>query len=94
MWGYEVCRQLKNNNKTRNISVIFVAAKNEVADEILGLELGAVDYITQPTNPPIFLARDKTQWVVKQVQDFLRNQNQLLEPEVLKVPWKSKPFRR
>jgi len=48
MWGYEVCRQLKNNNKTRNISVIFVAAKNEVADEILGLELGAVDYIPNP----------------------------------------------
>ena len=95
MGGFEVCRQLKNNSTTHNIPVIFVTAKNAVEDETLELELGAVDYISKPINPPILLARVKTQWVVKQIQDFLRNQKQFPEkPTCKKVPWKSKPFRR
>jgi putative two-component system response regulator len=58
--GYDVCRQLKANPDTRDIPVIFVTAMNEIEDEQLGLELGAVDYITKPVSPPIVLARVRT----------------------------------
>jgi putative two-component system response regulator len=58
--GYDVCRQLKANPDTRDIPVIFVTAMSEMEDEKLGLELGAVDYITKPVSPAIVLARVRT----------------------------------
>jgi putative two-component system response regulator len=82
MSGYEVCKALKADPATRDIPVIFVTAMSEVADEQLGLTLGAVDYITKPVSAPIVLARIKTQLSMKRVQDFLRDQNQFLATEV------------
>lgn len=58
--GYEVCRRLKADYTTRHIPVIFITAKIGVEDEIMGLELGAVDYITKPISPPIVKARVQT----------------------------------
>lgn len=57
--GYEVCRKLKQDAITAAIPVIFVTAKSEVADEQMGFDLGAVDYITKPISPPIVIARVK-----------------------------------
>ncbi|MGC9527250.1 MAG: response regulator, partial [Limnospira sp.] len=51
--GYEVCRRLKANPETREIPVIFVTALGEVGNETRGFELGAVDYMTKPLNPPV-----------------------------------------
>ena len=82
MDGYEVCRQLKENPTTREIPVIFLTAKNAVADEERGFALGAVDYIAKPISPPLALARIKTQLALKQAADFLRDQNAFLEAEV------------
>ncbi len=48
MDGYEVCRQLKSHDMTANIPVVFLTAKKEEEDEVKGLELGAVDYISKP----------------------------------------------
>jgi signal transduction histidine kinase len=59
MDGYEVCRRLKLDPKTRNIPVIFLTARAEAEDERKGLELGAIDYITKPISPPIVMARVK-----------------------------------
>ena len=59
MDGYEVCRKLKADPVTQDIPVLFVTAMDQVADEALGLSLGAVDYITKPISPPIVLARLK-----------------------------------
>lgn len=73
--GYEVCRQLKNDHTTRHIPIIFVTAKIAQEDELLGLELGAVDYITKPISPPIVKARVKTQLA-------LYNQNRELDRKV------------
>jgi len=84
MDGYETCRQLKADAKTRDIPIIFLTAKSEVDDETKGLELGAVDYITKPISPPIVLARIKTHLGMKLMQDFLRDQNVFLEMEVKK----------
>jgi putative two-component system response regulator len=82
--GYEVCRVLKADKKTSAIPIIFLTAKSEIDDETMGLEMGAVDYITKPISPPIVLARVKTHLALKRMQDFLRDQNAYLESEVKK----------
>ncbi len=84
MDGYEVCRALKTDPRTRNIPVIFLTAKAEIEDEKKGLELGAVDYITKPISPPIVLARVKTHLALKASADFLRDKNDYLELEIAK----------
>ncbi len=58
--GFEVCKQLKNNPATSNIPVIFLTAKENEIDEILGLEIGADDYISKPISPRKVLARIKS----------------------------------
>jgi putative two-component system response regulator len=83
MDGYEVCRQLKKQTSTQNIPVIFLTAKAGVADEKMGLELGAVDYLTKPISPPIALARVKNHLLLKASADFLRDKSVFLEREVV-----------
>ncbi|MFC1235697.1 HD domain-containing phosphohydrolase [Vibrio sp. F74] len=61
MDGYQVCELLKASSSTAQIPIIFVTAKISPADEIKGLELGAVDYLTKPITPAIALQRIKTQ---------------------------------
>jgi len=75
MDGYQVCRELKSDPRTRHIPVIFVTARSDVEDEAKGLSLGAVDYITKPISPPIVLARVRTQLA-------LHDQNRQLEQRV------------
>ena len=55
--GWEVVRQLKKKNQTSKIPIIFLTAKGAEADEVLGLELGADDYIVKPISIPKLLAR-------------------------------------
>ncbi len=55
--GLEVCRKLKQNEKTRVIPIIMLTAKSEDSDIIAGLELGADDYVTKPFSPRILVAR-------------------------------------
>ncbi|MBF0111648.1 MAG: diguanylate cyclase [Desulfamplus sp.] len=57
MGGYEVIKQLKESDLTKDVPVIFVTALSSVEDEELGLKLGAVDYITKPFSPPIVKMR-------------------------------------
>ncbi len=80
--GYEVAERLKNAPRTCDIPIIFLTAMATIEDEILGLEMGAVDYITKPISPPLVLARVDTQLKVKAAADFLRDQNEFLEQEV------------
>ncbi|TXT37530.1 MAG: response regulator receiver [Comamonadaceae bacterium] len=58
--GHEVCRRLKANPDRCKIPVIFVTAMSTVEDEQLGLEIGAVDYITKPFSLPVVKARVRT----------------------------------
>jgi len=55
--GHEVIKQLKKDDRTADIPIIFLTAKGTEGDEILGLELGAVDYIIKPISIPKLLAR-------------------------------------
>ncbi len=58
--GLEICRRLKTNPDRRRIPIIFVTAMSSTEDERIGLETGAVDYITKPISPPIVKARVRT----------------------------------
>ncbi len=57
--GLEVCRALKSNPETAPIPVVMVSAKGEESDVVVGLELGADDYVTKPFSPKILLSRIK-----------------------------------
>jgi len=72
MDGYEVCRRLKTEEAIRDIPVIFVTAHNEEAAEALGLDAGAVDFISKPINPGIVRARVRTHLTLKAQSDLLR----------------------
>ena len=58
--GFEVCRRLKTDEKTRFIPIIMLTAKREVPDKIKGLDTGADDYVTKPFNPQELMARIKS----------------------------------
>lgn len=72
MSGFGVLTELKADERTKDIPVIFVTGLNEAGDEESGLELGAVDYITKPVSPPIVKARVRTQLRLKRSQERIR----------------------
>jgi putative two-component system response regulator len=82
MDGYTVLSRLRENEKTREIPVIFVTALDDIVDEERGLELGAVDYITKPIKPAIVKARVMAHLEIKHARDRLKDQNIWLEAEV------------
>jgi two-component system alkaline phosphatase synthesis response regulator PhoP len=55
--GLEVCKRLKAEPKTQRIPIIMLTAKGDESDIVLGLELGAEDYITKPFSPKVLVAR-------------------------------------
>ena len=78
--GLDVCKEVKKNNDTKNTAIIMLTAKGEELDKILGLELGADDYITKPFSVRELLARikavlrrgPKEELAEKQIYDFGR----------------------
>ena len=71
--GYEVCKRLKTQKKTREIPIIFVTALDQEDDESFGLKLGAVDYITKPISPSIVKARVQTHLNLRNTQQKLQD---------------------
>lgn len=71
MDGYEVCRQLKANPGTAAIPVIFLTALTDGPDEALGLELGAVDYISKPFKMDLVRRRIHNHLALRQLQQSL-----------------------
>ncbi len=69
--GYEVCRVLKENKRTKHIPIIFITVKATEAEEAKGLNLGAVDYISKPFSPSIVLARVSNHLELKRQRDLL-----------------------
>ncbi len=57
--GFETCRRLKNDARTSAIPVVFLTARSSEVDEVVGLELGADDYIQKPISPRKLVARVK-----------------------------------
>jgi two-component system sensor histidine kinase/response regulator len=75
MDGIEVCRRLKADPVTAQIPVIFLTASNEMEHLVKGFEVGAVDYVTKPFNPPELLARVRTHIELKLARQRLREMN-------------------
>jgi len=71
MNGYEVCQSLKDNPATHDIPVIFITSQNDESDEALGLELGAVDYISKPFRSSLVMTRVGNQLELKRHRDQL-----------------------
>ncbi len=57
--GLEICKQVRALNSTAEVAIIMLTAKSEEVDKILGLELGADDYVTKPFSPKELVARIK-----------------------------------
>ena len=57
--GRDVCRILKQDEETRRIPILMLTAKGEESDVLVGLEIGADDYVTKPFSPKVLLARVK-----------------------------------
>jgi putative two-component system response regulator len=83
MNGYEAIKILKSNPETKDIPVIFLTAKNESENELEGLSLGAIDYITKPFNPALLLKRIEVHLLVegqrKELQYFNENLQKMVE---------------
>lgn len=77
--GFETCRRLKQNEVTQDIPVIFMTALAEPVDEVKGLGLGAVDYITKPIKIETVLARVRTHLSLRKLQRKLEQKNVELE---------------
>jgi len=58
--GLEVCRRIRADKKTAVLPVLFLTAKSTEIDQIIGLELGADDYVQKPVSPRILVARVKS----------------------------------
>lgn len=76
--GFETCRQLKANGKTKDIPVIFMTALAETVDKVKGFECGAIDYITKPIDPEEVLARINTHLSMQKLYKNLQMENQEL----------------
>ncbi|MBL8012523.1 MAG: response regulator, partial [Candidatus Omnitrophica bacterium] len=59
MEGLEICRVLKNSTDTKAISIVMLTAKGDESDVIVGLQMGADDYLTKPFSVKVLLARIK-----------------------------------
>src|SRR3990172_1701892 len=59
MDGYEVCRRLRDTDTTATLPILMLTAKGDEAEKIVGLELGADDYVTKPFSPKEVVARIK-----------------------------------
>jgi signal transduction histidine kinase len=91
--GYEVCRRIKAQDRTKDILVLFLTARYEMQDKIRGLEVGGHDYLTKPVEQAELLARTRSALRVKVLQDQLKEQLNLqktinqLHQEMLGEHW-------
>jgi diguanylate cyclase (GGDEF)-like protein len=84
MNGYELCTYLKNQEKTRDIPIIFISALDDVLDIIKAFNVGGSDYITKPFYVEEVLVRIENQLTIQRLQKKLKEQNYLLIQEIEK----------
>ena len=77
--GFETCRRLKADDRTRDIPVVFMTALAETVDKLKGFELGAVDYITKPFYSEEVGARVDTHITLRRLRQELERHNVELE---------------
>ncbi len=75
MNGYEVCQQLKADERTHDIAVVFISALGEAEDKLKAFTVGGVDYIPKPFQPKEVVARVATHIALRRAQESLQVQN-------------------
>jgi len=92
--GYEVCSQLKADEKTRDIPVIFLSALNQELDKVQAFTVGGVDYITKPFQVKEVLARIETHLTLRRLQKNLEERNLSLQQEIAERKLAEEALRR
>ena len=85
MNGYEVCEQLKADDASRDIPVIFISALEDVLDKVKAFAVGGVDYIVKPFQIEEVLARIETHLTVRRLQQQLQTQNLQLQQKMAEL---------
>ncbi len=80
--GFEVCRQLKAQDSTKDVPIIFLSAIDSAEGKVKAFELGAADYVTKPFAAQEVLARIKHQLTIRELQKQLKQQNICLHQEI------------
>ncbi len=76
--GYQVCAQLKNNEKTQFIPIIIITALTDIEDKIKGLNAGADDFLTKPLNKHELMARVRSLLRIKSLHDDLDSSEDII----------------
>lgn len=77
--GFEVCKTLKSNTRTKHIPIIFITARTDSASIVKGFEIGGADYLTKPVNMAEMKARVKHQILLKLANDKISEYNKELK---------------
>jgi two-component system alkaline phosphatase synthesis response regulator PhoP len=77
--GYEVCKAIRANKEAVYLPIIMLSARDEVADTVIGLELGADDYVTKPFSPRELVARVKAR--------FREEKRNAVPPKPISIVW-------
>jgi len=85
MDGYEVCQKIKSNERTKDIPVIFLSAKNEIEDIIKGFDLGGVDYISKPFNIKEITVRIQNHLNLSNARKIIADQKSELETYIEEI---------
>lgn len=80
--GYEICRRLKADERTRDIPILFISALHRELDKVKAFSFGGVDYITKPFNTEEVLARVEMHLALRNMQKQLQEQNLCLQQEI------------
>jgi two-component system cell cycle response regulator len=79
MDGYEVCRHLKADDRTKEIPIIMLTSKAETADKVKGLQMGALDYVTKPFDEAELVARVNIHLRLKELYETVQEKNRQLQ---------------
>ena len=82
MDGFEVCRRLQQNERTRAIPVIFMTALLDIESKVAAFKSGAVDYVTKPFQIDEVTARVRTHLNLREMQTMLAERNERLQREI------------
>lgn len=80
--GYQVCQNLKANQQTQEIPIIFLSALDAITDKVKAFAVGGVDYISKPFQQEEVLARVKTHLQIRKLNRSLQEKNTLLKQEI------------
>jgi DNA-binding response OmpR family regulator len=85
--GYEVCRRLKADERTRTIPIIFISILEDEGEKVKGFHAGAVDYITKPFQPEEVMARVRLHLRLRELTEHLENTVAARIEELMLAQW-------